>query len=79
MIMAAAKALVGLSPTRKDKTASLLPPLSQSREVSRIVAEAVGKQALADGLAAVQDEAAFCEHLEAGIWEPVYADYQREV
>jgi len=78
MIMAAAKALVGLSPTRKDKTASLLPPLSQSREVSRIVAEAVGKQALADGLAAVQDEAAFCEHLEAGIWEPVYADY-REV
>ena len=79
MIMAAAKALVGLSPTRKDKTASLLPPLSQSREVSRIVAEAVGKQALADGLAAVQDEAAFCEHLEAGTWEPVYADYQREV
>ena len=79
MIMAAAKALVGLSPTRKDNTASLLPPLSQSREVSRIVAEAVGKQALADGLAAVQDEAAFCEHLEAGIWEPVYADYQREV
>ncbi|HSY71400.1 MAG TPA: NAD-dependent malic enzyme [Alloacidobacterium sp.] len=79
MIMAAAKALVGLSPTRKDKTASLLPPLSQSREVSRIVAEAVGKQALADGLAAVQDEAAFREHLEAGIWEPVYADYQREV
>ena len=78
MIMAAAKALVGLSPTRKDKTASLLPPLSQSREVSRIVAEAVGKQALADGLAAVQDEAAFREHLEAGIWEPVYADY-REV
>ena len=79
MIMAAAKALVGLSPTRKDKTASLLPPLSQSREVSRIVAEAVGKQALADGLAAVQDEAAFREHLEAGIWEPVYVDYQREV
>jgi len=78
MIMAAAKALVGLSPTKNDKTASLLPSLSKSREVSRIVAEAVGNQAIADGLAAVPDKAALQKELEANIWEPVYVPYEHE-
>jgi malate dehydrogenase (oxaloacetate-decarboxylating) len=78
MIMAAAKALVGLSPTQKDKTASLLPPLSQSRQVSRIVAGAVGKRAIADGLAAIADESALQQELEANIWEPAYVPYERE-
>ena len=78
MIMAAAKALVGLSPTKKDKTASLLPSLSKSREVSRIVAEAVGNQAIADGLAAIPDKAALQKELEANIWEPVYVPYEHE-
>ena len=78
MIMAASKALVGLSPTKKDKTASLLPSLSKSREVSRIVAEAVGNQAIADGLAAIPDKAALQEELEANIWEPAYVPYEHE-
>jgi malate dehydrogenase (oxaloacetate-decarboxylating) len=78
MIMAAAKALVGLSPTKKDKTASLLPSLSKSREVSRIVAEAVGNQAIADGLAATPDKAALQKELEANIWEPAYVPYEYE-
>jgi malate dehydrogenase (oxaloacetate-decarboxylating) len=78
MIMAASKALVGLSPTKKDKTASLLPSLSKSREVSRIVAEAVGNQAIADGLAAIPDKAALQKELEANIWEPVYVPYEHE-
>jgi malate dehydrogenase (oxaloacetate-decarboxylating) len=78
MIMAAAKALVGLSPTKKDKTASLLPSLSKSREVSRIVAEAVGNQAIADGLAAIPDQAALQKELEANIWEPAYVPYEHE-
>jgi malate dehydrogenase (oxaloacetate-decarboxylating) len=78
MIMAAAKALVGLSPTKKDKTASLLPSLSKSREVSRIVAEAVGNQAIADGLAGIPDKAALQKELEANIWEPAYVPYEYE-
>lgn len=79
MIMAAAKALAGLSPTLQNKTANLLPPLAKSREVSRVVAEAVGKQALAEGLSGVSGESAFHDGLEANIWEPAYQPYEREI
>ena len=51
MIMAAAKALASLSPARADKNAPLLPPIADARKVSLVVAEAVGKQAIADGVA----------------------------
>ncbi|HZU11016.1 MAG TPA: NAD-dependent malic enzyme [Pseudacidobacterium sp.] len=78
MIMAAAKALAGLSPARRDKRASLLPALAESRKVGRIVAEAVGRQALAEKLAGVADEAAFLHQLEENIWEPEYLPYERE-
>jgi len=75
MIMAAAKALASVSPARKDKTAPLLPPIADSRKVSLIVAEAVGKQAIAEGVA---DAAAdFNEKLRAYVWEPVYQPYEQ--
>src|SRR5208283_769716 len=76
MIMAAAKALAGMSPTLENKEANLLPPLAKSRDVSRVVAEAVGKQAIADGLAAIADENVFRTELEANFWEPAYAHYE---
>jgi malate dehydrogenase (oxaloacetate-decarboxylating) len=76
MIMAAAKALAALSPTRKDPQAALLPPLDSLREVSMSVAVAVGRQAGREGLAAVTDEA-FLEDLAANVWEPVYLPYRR--
>ena len=76
MIMAAAKALAEMSPTREDKSASLLPSLARAREVSRVVGKAVGRQALADGLASVADENEFMRELEAGIWEPNYVRYE---
>ncbi len=77
MIMASAKALAALSPTQKDKTASLLPPIADSRQVSLKVAEAVGKQAIAEGLAGVADEKSFEEELRQYVWEPVYLPYER--
>ncbi len=77
MVMAAARALDEQSPTRLDKNASLLPPLGDSRKVSRLVAEAVGRQAIADGLSGVQDEASFIKELDAYIWEPQYRSYER--
>ena len=76
MIMAAAKALAGMSPTLENKEANLLPPLAKSRDVSRVVAEAVGKQAIADGLAAIADENVLRRELEANFWEPAYARYE---
>ena len=45
--------------------------------VSMVVAEAVGRQAIADGVAAVADEAALAEQLRGYVWEPVYAPYER--
>ena len=77
MIMAAAKALAALSPTLKNKEASLLPPITDSRKVSLPVAEAVGKQAIAEGLAGVADEKSFEAELREYVWEPVYRPYVR--
>jgi len=76
MIKASARALAELCPTRQDKRASLLPALSSIRAVSLAVARAVGKQALKEGLAGV-DEAGFEAELAANVWEPVYQDYER--
>jgi malate dehydrogenase (oxaloacetate-decarboxylating) len=78
MIMASAKKLAELSPTRRDRNARLLPPISDSRRVGLLVAEAVGKQALSDGVAGVADEKSFREALRAYVWEPVYLPYERE-
>ena len=75
--MAAAKRLAALSPTVKDKNANLLPPIADSRKVGLLVGEAVGKQAIADGVAGVADEKAFEESLHAYVWEPVYLPYER--
>jgi malate dehydrogenase (oxaloacetate-decarboxylating) len=76
MIMAAAKALASMSPTRKDPNGALLPPLETLRTVSLGVAVAVGRQATLEGLAAVKGEA-FIEALRRNVWEPVYLPYKR--
>jgi malate dehydrogenase (oxaloacetate-decarboxylating) len=79
MIMAAAKELARLSPTATDKEASLLPLLSNSRQLSRSIAEAVGRQAIHDGQAQVAGEDGLVRELETNIWEPVYVPYERKL
>jgi malate dehydrogenase (oxaloacetate-decarboxylating) len=78
MIMAAAKALASLSPAREDPEAPLLPPIRDARKVSLVVAEAVGKQAMAEGIAEIASEETLREQLRAYVWEPVYLPYERE-
>jgi malate dehydrogenase (oxaloacetate-decarboxylating) len=51
--------------------------LGDCRKVSLVVAEAVGKQAMADGTAETVDEAEFRQRLRAYVWEPVYRPYER--
>jgi malate dehydrogenase (oxaloacetate-decarboxylating) len=75
MIMAGAKALASMSPTRKDPDGALLPPLDTVRTVSLGVAVALGRQAALEGLAGVKGEA-FVEALRRSIWEPVYRPYK---
>ncbi len=76
MIVAAAKALAQLSPARQDANAPLLPPIADSRKVSLFVAEAVGVQAIADGVASFADAATLNAELRAYVWEPVYLPYE---
>jgi malate dehydrogenase (oxaloacetate-decarboxylating) len=78
MVMAAAKELARLVPTQKDKNASLLPSLSDSRRLSRLIAQAVGRQAIQDGQAQVAGEDGLDRELQANIWEPVYVPYERK-
>ncbi|MGB2672360.1 MAG: NAD-dependent malic enzyme [Candidatus Acidiferrum sp.] len=77
MIKAAAQELVRHLPTQKDKNASLLPPISQARDLGRLIGQAVARQALRDGQAQVADEEALNHQLLANVWDPVYVPYER--
>jgi len=78
MIKAAAQELVRHLPTVKDKNASLLPPISEARTLGRLIAHAVGKQALSEGQAQVPNEEALRRELEKSVWEPAYVPYERK-
>jgi malate dehydrogenase (oxaloacetate-decarboxylating) len=77
MIMAAAKAFAGLSPSRTDKNAPLLPPIRESRKVALVVSEAVARQAMAEGVAALEDKASLPDRIRAYVWNPVYVPYEQ--
>jgi malate dehydrogenase (oxaloacetate-decarboxylating) len=78
MIKAAAQELVRHLPTWKDKEASLLPPISEARAIGRLIARAVGKQAIRDGQAQVTTEVELERELQLNTWEPVYVPYERK-
>jgi malate dehydrogenase (oxaloacetate-decarboxylating) len=77
MMLAAARALAEMSPSRRDPKANLLPPVTELRDVSYRVALAVALQAQSEGLA----ERTSREELEACIrlkmWAPTYRPYRR--
>ena len=77
MLLAAARSLAEVSPSKRDPKANLLPPVSELRDVSYRVALAVALQAQSEGLA----EQTSREELEACIrlkmWTPVYRPYRR--
>jgi malate dehydrogenase (oxaloacetate-decarboxylating) len=77
MVKAAARELVRHLPTQKDKEGSLLPPLSEARQLGLLIAQAVGKQAIQDGQAQVRNEPDLNRKLESTIWDPVYVPYER--
>jgi malate dehydrogenase (oxaloacetate-decarboxylating) len=78
MVKAAATELTHHLPTQQDKEGSLLPPLSEARALGRLIALAVGKQAIQDGQAQVANEKALNQELDANIWEPLYVPYERK-
>jgi len=76
MIMTAARALAGLSPVEQDRNANLLPPLAKSRQLSRVIATAVAKQAIAEGLSDLREDQVDAA-IAVNVWEPKYLPYQR--
>jgi malate dehydrogenase (oxaloacetate-decarboxylating) len=78
MVKAAATELIRHLPTQKDKQAPLLPPISQARQLGRLIAGAVGRQAIQDGQAQVAGEDSLNRELDANIWEPQYVPYERK-
>jgi malate dehydrogenase (oxaloacetate-decarboxylating) len=77
MFMAAAKAVAHLSPTVSDRNGRLLPPVDQMRAVALAVAEAVARQAQADGVADLTDDLTLSDHIAANVWEPRYRPYRK--
>ncbi len=75
MIAAAAAALADLSPLRRNPSGGLLPPIRELRDVSRVVASAVAKAAIADGQSGL-GMALVEPAIGALVWEPVYEPYE---
>lgn len=72
MITAAADAVADMSPAAGGRGRGLLPPVKESREVADAVASAVGRQAVAEGLAdPLSDDEVSARIAEVG-WEPIY-------
>ncbi len=72
MILAAARALGEQSPALTDPSASLLPALTQLREVAAHIATAVGLEAQRAGVAPKTSEAELRERVAATQWTPAY-------
>ena len=79
MLMAAARALADTSPARLNPHANLLPPVSDLRDVSLRVAQAVAMQARKDGLTAQMDAGDMYQRIRNKMWAPVYRPYRRKI
>ena len=72
MMLAAARTLGGNSPSLKDPTASLLPPLTDVRRVAAEIAVAVGLEAQKDHLAPQLSESELRRKVKDAQWTPAY-------
>jgi malate dehydrogenase (oxaloacetate-decarboxylating) len=72
MVLAAARALAANSPTLKDFSASLLPPLTDIRRVAAEIAIAVGLEAQKDDVAPRLAEDEVHQRVIAAQWTPAY-------
>jgi malate dehydrogenase (oxaloacetate-decarboxylating) len=72
MMQAAARTLGDYSPALKDPARSLLPPLTQVREVAIEIAVSVGLEAMRAGLAPKTSAEELRERVRETRWTPVY-------
>ncbi|MDD3266209.1 MAG: NAD-dependent malic enzyme [Burkholderiales bacterium] len=81
MFLVAARALADISPSKLDSKANLLPSLKEVRSVSRYIAFAVAKEAIAAGLTEYKEisDRALNQLLDDYIWSPVYLPYRPKI
>jgi malate dehydrogenase (oxaloacetate-decarboxylating) len=77
MMMAASKALADASPLAVTGKGALLPLLDDIRIVSKLIARAVIKQAIADGVALPIPDELINEKISKNFWVPEYREYRR--
>jgi malate dehydrogenase (oxaloacetate-decarboxylating) len=77
MLMAAARALAEVSPARLNPEANLLPPVTELRDVSLRVAQAVAMQARQEGLSEAMDAGDLYRKIRDKMWTPTYQPYRR--
>lgn len=77
MLMAASNALADASPQAKNADAQLLPPMTDISELSRDIAFAVAKVAMAQQLALPITDEVLMAKIEANFWRAEYRTYKR--
>ncbi|MCE8020753.1 NAD-dependent malic enzyme [Halomonas sp. MCCC 1A11036] len=77
MLMAASRALAREAPLVKHGKGALLPPLSQIRELSKVIAFDVAAQAQQEGVALSTDGIKLRQAIERSSWTPEYRTYRR--
>lgn len=77
MFVAASEALASCSPLVKGNSNDLLPSLSEIRQVSYVIAVAVAKQAMDDGVAMQISDEKLDSRIKASFWKPEYREYRR--
>ncbi|MBP7546455.1 MAG: NAD-dependent malic enzyme [Corallincola sp.] len=77
MLLAASRALADCSPLARDGHGPLLPQFETIHEVSRTIALAVAKAAIAQGLAISVADEVLVEAIERMFWQPAYRRYKR--
>ncbi|MFT8554624.1 MAG: NAD-dependent malic enzyme [Zymomonas mobilis] len=76
MMVAAAYALADTAPAAQNKGNAILPSFDDIEEVSYVIALAVAKAAVKDGVAEQKDETALLALIKGYYWHPEYRAYQ---
>jgi malate dehydrogenase (oxaloacetate-decarboxylating) len=77
MLMATSATLADASPLAETGQGALLPPLQDIAKLSKKIAFAVGKVAMAQGLALEVSDEVLRERIEKHFWMPEYRPYKR--
>ncbi|MDQ8188395.1 NAD-dependent malic enzyme [Pelagicoccus sp. SDUM812002] len=77
MLIAASRTLADSAPHQKGVGQPLLPALNEIRDLSRLIARRVARQAMDEGVAVDRTELSLERAIDKVFWDPQYRSYQR--